>query len=250
MRIKLTQVSKSFPLNVKKSGLANFKGLFKTGGEGNNSKIIAVDNINLEVKAKERVGVIGRNGSGKSTLLRLIAGIYRPNSGQIETVGNLAYIRGFKHGLKYRLTAKENIFLIGTLMGLNKTELQQRFWEIVEFSGLHNYLNTEVYKLSLGMQSRLASSIGLFCLSHKNHQILLIDEMIGGGTDENFKEKSLKKVEEVVRQGASVLLVSHNLPVIRKHVDRVIWMEKGRIIRDGDPDKVIKEYISFRKEAI
>lgn len=239
LRIELKNVSKKFLKGKKKSALEVLLDFFKIK-EGGEFEVLK--DISLKIKSGENLGVIGKNGSGKSTLLRVIAGIYRVDSGSVEVNGSLVYLTGFGHGLKPKLTMRENIFLIGSIMGLGQSDIKDKFDEIVEFSGLKEYVDTPLFKFSSGMQTRLASSIGLHCVSHRKPDILLVDEVIGGGADKDYQEKSLKKMEELLKVGSSVILVSHSLDAIKKYCDRVIWLHNGTVVMEGGAKEVVEEY--------
>jgi len=208
----------------------------------------AVKDVSFSVSEGEVLGLIGRNGSGKSTLLKLIAGIYTPTTGYIKTDGSVVYITGFGWGLKTKLTMKENIYLIGTIMGLNREEIDKKLEEIIDFSGLRAYLYTPVFQFSSGMISRLNFSIGIHCLEHKKPDILLFDEAFSAGGDIDFQEKSIKKMEEFIKEGATVVLVSHRLDLIEKYCNRVMLIENGKIIKTGSPSKIIEYYKNFTKK--
>lgn len=171
----------------------------------------ALKDISFKVNEGEIFGIIGKNGSGKSTLLRVIAGIYKPDNGSVKTKGEIIYLAGFDHGLQRKLTMRENIYLLGILRGLSKKEINEKFDEIVDFSGLREYLDAKVYQFSAGMINRLSFSITFFCITHKNPDIVLIDEIFGVGADIDFREKSLKKMEELIKKGSSIILASHDL---------------------------------------
>ena len=240
-RIELINVSKKFNINYQKNQTALARLLSFFTGE-NKRNFWALDNISFKVKAGENLGIIGKNGSGKSTLLRAIAEVYQVDEGHIWTNGRLVYLTGFGHGLQPKLTMKENIFLVGSIMGLGQPDIKERFDEIVEFAGLRDYVNTKLFKFSTGMQTRLASSIGLHCVAHRKPDILLVDEVIGGGADKDYQEKSLKKMEELLKGGSTVVLVSHNLDAIKNYCNRVIWLEDGKVKMEGKPEEVIEAY--------
>ncbi len=242
VRIELEGVSKKFNIhNNKKSSLGRV--LDFVLGVKERSDFVVLDDVDLKIREGENLGVIGKNGSGKSTLLRIIAGVYQVDNGRVFTKGELVYLTGFGHGLQARLTMRENIYLVGSIMGLGQNDVQDRFEEIVDFSGLREHLDTKLFKFSSGMQIRLASSIGLHCVTHRNPDILLVDEVIGGGADKEYQEKSLKKMEGLLKGGSSVVLVSHNLDAIKKYCDRVIWLEGGRVKMEDKADEVVKEYL-------
>jgi len=235
-RIIIENVSKKFKIGFKKnqSALARLISLFS--GKEPQRTIAALKNISLKCYSGEIFGIIGENGSGKSTLLRCIAGIY-DYEGTIKSEGKIISLINLNVGLQPRLTMKDNIFLCCSLFGLGNKEIKKRFNSIVEFSGLKNFVNTKIYQFSEGMKARLAFSIAIHC----NPEILLLDEVFGVG-DETFKAISSRKIKELVSNGALVILVSHDLEMIEKYCDRVIWMEKGKIKREGETNEIIREY--------
>lgn len=239
-RIKAENISKKFRIGSRNNpALAKIVRLMSKGGE---REIQVLKDISLSVNAGEVLGIIGRNGSGKSTLLRIIAGIYTPDEGKVENNGKVFYLSGFDSGLMPRLTMRENIFLVCSILGLSQKDIEKRFNEIVEFAGLKEFVDTEVDKFSSGMTSRLNFSITIHCIQHHSPDILLLDEVIGAGGDIDFNEKAGKKMEELIKSGAAVILVSHNLGAIEKYCNRVLLLEKGKIKREGAPIEIIKEY--------
>jgi ABC-type polysaccharide/polyol phosphate transport system ATPase subunit len=240
--IKLENISKTFNRDYKKRENILFRILSFLSGKKNKNKFLVLDNVSLQAKSGENVGIIGKNGSGKSTLLRIIAGIYQANNGKIKTKGKVIYLTGFGQGLKPKLTMRENIFLIGSIRGLSQKEIKQKLNEITEFAGLEDYIDTKVYQFSSGMLTRLSFSITIHCIAHQDPDILLIDEAIGAGADITFQNKAANKMEELIKGGATVILVSHNLGQIKKYCDRVIILENGRIKNIGNPKKIIQIY--------
>jgi ABC-type polysaccharide/polyol phosphate transport system ATPase subunit len=238
-RIIVENISKKFKIGFKKnqSALANIISVFS--GREPKKIIWALKNVSFQAQAGEIIGIIGENGSGKSTLFRIIAGIYNQEEGKIKIDGTLISLINLYVGLKERLTMKENIYLIGSLFGLSIKEIKKRFNSIVKFAELENFVNTKIYQFSLGMMERLTFSIA----SHSDPEILLLDEAFEIG-DENFKKKSAKKITELVKRGATVILVSHELWLIEKYCDKIIWLDKGEIIKQGEPKEIIKEYTS------
>lgn len=243
MRIDLQGVGKKFNLNFKKREglLGRLVSIFNLSDSRQDFWVLK--NINLSPSDGQIVGIIGNNGSGKSTLLRILAGIYQADEGRVRLKGQVTYLAGFGQGLMPKLTMRENIYLIGALLGLSQKEVKKRFNEIIEFSELGDYVETPVYKFSSGMISRLSFSTTIFCLKHHNPDILLIDEALEAGTDIGFRSKALNKIEEILRTGANIVLVSHNLEVIEKYCHQVIWLERGQIFRQGEPVTIINEYI-------
>lgn len=244
-RIKLENVTKKFTRKIKKENkvfLSRLVNLFSK--KGKNLEFEAVKDVSFSVSAGEILGVIGKNGSGKSTLLKLIAGIYNTDSGDIKTDGSLIYVTGFGQGLKAKLTMRENIYLLGAVMGLSKKEVDAKLEKIVEFSGLKEYLYTPVYQFSSGMVSRLSFSISVHCLEHRNPDILLFDEVFSAGGDIDFQDKGVKKMEELIKKGAAVVLVSHSLDMITKYCNRAILLDNGKMAFAGGPEETVKYYLA------
>jgi len=239
-RVKVKNLSKKFELKpaMHKTALEKVLSIFNLGKK---EYIWALKNISFSVNSGENIGIVGDNGSGKSTLLRLIAEVYTSDNGSVETEGKLVYITGFGQGLMSKLTMRENIFLVGSIMGLSQRDIKKKFDEIVEFSGLRDFLDVKVYKFSSGMVARLNFSIGLHCLKHHNPDILLLDEVFHGG-DNEFRKRVVNKMEELLRGGATVLFVTHDLQLIRDYCDRVIWLKKGKIAKIGSPGEVVENY--------
>jgi ABC-type polysaccharide/polyol phosphate transport system ATPase subunit len=203
-----------------------------------------LDSISFQLFSGEKLGLIGKNGSGKSTLLRTIAGIYKHDEGEIKQLGEVVYISGFGIGLKPRLSMRNNIFLIGAVMGLTRKEIKKKFSAIVAFSELNDFVDTKVYQFSSGMIKRLCFSVVIHCLENKSHDIILFDEVFGSGGDLTFQNKAITKMENLIKTGAAVIIVSHDLEVIEKYCDRVLLLSSGQIIKEGDPKEVISSYVN------
>ena len=242
-RIKVEKVSKKFKIGFKKNQSILARAISFFSGKEPKKIIQVLDEITFDVSSGEILGIIGENGSGKSTLLRIIAGIYKQDSGKIETNGNLVSLINLRAGLKDRLTMKENIYLVGSIFGLSKKEIKRKFNSIVEFSELGEFTQTKIYQFSEGMRQRLVFSIAIHC----NPEILLLDEVFEVG-DEEFRMKSARKIKELVLDGMSVILVSHDLSLIKKYCSRVILIKKGEIIKIGKPRNVIKNYLKYTQK--
>ena len=236
-RIIVERVSKEFKIGFKKnqSALARVVSLFS--GKEPQRTLLALDGVSFKVEAGQILGIVGENGSGKSTLLRLIAGIYREDKGRIVLNGNVISLINLYIGLKRKLTMEDNIYLLGSFLGLSSNELKQKFDLIVEFSELDDFVKTKIYQFSNGMMQRLIFSIAVHC----NADILLLDEVFEVG-DEHFKIKSANKVRKLSEKGTSIILVSHEMWMIQKYCDRAIWLDKGRILKEGGTESVISEY--------
>lgn len=201
--------------------------------------IWALRDISFNVKPGEVIGVIGKNGAGKSTLLKVLSRITHPTSGQIELLGRISSLLEVGTGFHPELTGRENIYLNGTILGMTKAEIDFRFEEIVEFSGVKRFIDTPVKFYSSGMRVRLAFSVA----AHLEPEILLIDEVLSVG-DAAFQKKSLGKMEEVSKEGRTVIFVSHNMGAVRALCSRGLLLENGTLIKDGDVDQVINYYLS------
>jgi len=197
----------------------------------------AVDGVDFDVKKGEFVGIIGRNGCGKSTLLKIIAGIYAPTKGEIIQEGTLVPFLELGVGFNPELTGRENIFLNGTILGMTRKYLENRFDEIVEFAGIGEFIDLQVKNYSSGMVMRLAFSVAV----EARADIYLLDEILAVG-DAAFQKKSLARMGELLSGGATVLLVSHSADDVRRICDRVIFIDKGRIVFDGDVEEGLERY--------
>ena len=236
-RIILDNVTKEFKIGFKKNQgtLARFASLFS--GREPKKILKALQGVSLAVNSGEIVGLVGKNGSGKSTLLRIIAGIYPNYNGAKKVNGHIVSLIELGRGLIERLTMKDNIFLAGSLFGLSQREIRKRFHSIVEFAGLEDFVHTKLYQFSRGMLERLSFSIAI----HANPEILLLDEVFAVG-DEDFRAKSANKIKELAKNGAGIILVSHELWLIEKYCDKVVWLKKGKIVKEGNTKEIIKEY--------
>jgi len=241
-QVTLQDVSKSFNIGFKKdqSFLARLVSFFS--GREPKKKIYVLKNISFDLERGDIVGLIGGNGSGKSTLLRIIAGIYKQNSGSVETNGKVVSLINLYVGLRQRLTMRENIFLVGSLFGLDYKEIGNKMNSIAGFSGLEKFLDTKIYQFSSGMVQRLIFSIAM----HANPDILLLDEVFEMG-DEEFKKKSARKVRELAQKGCSVVIVSHDMDTIENFCDKTIWLASGEIRKMGKFSEVVQEYLEYEK---
>ncbi|RMF95991.1 MAG: ABC transporter ATP-binding protein [Candidatus Schekmanbacteria bacterium] len=198
----------------------------------------ALRNVSFSVKKGEIVGLVGRNGAGKSTLLKMIAGTLIPDEGEIETNGSVSALLELGAGFRSELTGRENIFLNGVILGLKLEEVRKRFDEIVEFAGLHKFLDLQVKNYSSGMKARLGFAIA----AHVDADILIVDEVLSVG-DAEFRKKCMNKIKEFVDLGKTIVFVSHDMSLIKEFCDRTIWLEKGEIKMIDVPDKIVEQYL-------
>ncbi len=197
----------------------------------------ALKNINFEVRRGETLGIIGYNGAGKSTLLKVLAGVTPPTRGKIETAGKTFPMIELTAGINKELTGKENIFLLGVIMGIPRQKVKTKMPKIVEFCELGEWLNQPVWKYSSGMIARLGFGVAV----NMNADILLIDEVLAVG-DLAFKRKCYTRFEQLRKEGTATLFVSHNMRQIERICDRVIFLERGNIVQQGQADKVCSLY--------
>jgi len=205
-----------------------------TAGKG---KFTALQGVDLEVNKGEVLGVIGRNGSGKSTMLRVMAGIYRPDEGTVLVRGQTSLLAGVSVGLNLNLTGRENVHLYGSILGHTKEVMDGMMEDIISFSEIGEFFEQPLRTYSSGMKARL----GIAIASAVEPEILLIDEVLGVG-DPQFREKSKKRILDLVKNTGTVVLVSHSFGLMTEICDRVVLVHEGRIAAVGEPDEVIKTY--------
>ena len=198
----------------------------------------AVDDVSFEVIAGESIGIIGRNGAGKSTLLKILSKITPPTKGKIITRGRMASLLEVGTGFHPELTGRENIFFNGSLLGMKRREIEAKFDEIIDFSGVEKFLDTPLKHYSSGMQLRLAFSVAAFL----EPEILIIDEVLAVG-DAEFQKKCLGKMEDVRRNGRTILFVSHDLSAVEKLCPKTILLRGGKIEALSETEKVINYYL-------
>jgi len=213
----------------------------------NKENIVALNDVSFSLKKGENLGIIGKNGSGKSTLLRILANIYKKDKGVIRRNGSLTYISGFTYGLKRQMSVIDNIYILGYFLGLTRKEISKRVFKIIDFAELGNHTHTPIYQLSRGMMNKLGFSIYIHCISSNKPDIILIDEAISTGVDYKFQKKIIIKMRELLNSDSSVILVSHNLHIIKKYCDRVLWIEKGSVVKIGTPSDTVYDYLDYLK---
>jgi ABC-type polysaccharide/polyol phosphate transport system ATPase subunit len=219
------------------SGLKEY--LIKTiKKEINYRELFALNNVSFDIYPGEVVGIIGTNGSGKSTLLKLIAGAINPTEGEIIVDRKRLQMLTLGTGFDMELTGRENVYLNGSIVGYSKEFLDKHYNDIVEFAELQDFMEEKVKNYSSGMVSRLAFAIAT---AGDAADILLLDEVLSVG-DEFFRKKSLARIKEMIHGGSTVLLVSHGMGTIQDNCDRVIWIEKGDLMMDGDTKTVCDSY--------
>ncbi len=239
--IKLEHVSMKFNLGIEKNfsvkqAFVDFFS-FKKKKKKKKDEFWALRDISFEVKKGEVIGLIGSNGAGKSTLLKIVSGVMKPTNGKVKVSGVISPMIELGAGFDMELTARENIFLNGAILGYSKQFLESKFDEIVEFSELKDFLDVPVKNFSSGMTAKLAFSIATIV----DPEILIVDEILSVG-DIKFQEKSKNKMLEMIKGGTTVLYVSHSLDSIRQLCDRVVWIEHGKMVKVGKTDEICDEY--------
>lgn len=233
--VHVDDVSKRFRLYHERN--QTLKSAILRGKTSRHEDFWALENVSFEVQAGTTHGLIGPNGSGKSTLLKCLAKIYWPTKGHIEYRGRMASLLEVGSGFHLELSGRENIYLNGSILGMSKKEIDSKFDEIVDFSGVERFLDQPVKNYSSGMYVRLGFSIAI----HVDPDILVVDEVLSVG-DEDFQRKSFQKFLEFKKQGKTIILVTHAMPVIEEICDQVSWLSSGRLVSTGDAREVVKSY--------
>ena len=195
--------------------------------------IVANDDVTIQIKKGEIFALLGENGAGKSTLLKVVSRILKPASGTVKVSGTVAALIELGAGIDPQLTARENIFLNGTLLGYSKAFIESKFDDIVEFSELQDFLDSPVKNFSSGMKTRLAFSIA----TAVEPDILIADEILAVG-DMRFKKKCAAKMTAMLEDGTTLLYVSHNIAAVKKQCNKAMWLDHGNVVMVGDADTV------------
>uniref|UniRef100_UPI0039EBF03C ABC transporter ATP-binding protein n=1 Tax=Clostridium perfringens TaxID=1502 RepID=UPI0039EBF03C len=234
--IRVKDLTKKYKLYQKRSErLANV-----LGKEKNIKEFYALKGVSFEINKGECVGIIGHNGAGKSTLLKLLTGVAFPTSGEIEINGRLASMLELGSGFNPELTGMENIYFNGSLNGLTKEEIDGKLKEILDFADIGNFIEQPVKNYSSGMFARLAFAVAI----NVDPDILIVDEILSVG-DVGFQVKCMEKFNEFKKKGKTILYVSHGLGTVKKFCDRAIWLQKGKVVDDGNSVIVVERYYNL-----
>jgi ABC-type polysaccharide/polyol phosphate transport system ATPase subunit len=238
--IDVEHVSTSYRVHVKGSSvLGGFSDLLKRG-QASDRVVPALRDVSFAVEQGSVLGVIGRNGAGKSTLLRCLAGILAPEEGRITVRGRISTLLTIGVGMNANLTGRENIRLGGLAMGIAPDRLDAIAEEVAAFAQLGEYVDFPVETYSSGMRSRLGFSV----MAHLDPEVLLIDEALAGG-DSKFQAETAHKMGELCSNGRTIVLVSHSLSAIRTMSTSAIWLHQGKVVEQGEPDKVAASYMRY-----
>lgn len=237
--IILKNVSMKFNLGVEKDNSLKmiFINLFTPRKKKKKDYFWALKDIDFRINKGDVVGIIGANGAGKSTLLKVVSGVYKPTTGTVEVNGKISPMIELGAGFDGELTARENIYLNGAILGYSKEFLEQKFDEIVEFSELKDFLDVPVKNFSSGMVAKLAFSISTIV----DPEVLIVDEILSVG-DIKFQEKSKNKMMSMIEGGTTVLYVSHSIDSIKELCSKVIWLDHGKIVKMGNAKEICDEY--------
>jgi lipopolysaccharide transport system ATP-binding protein len=212
---------------------------FRRRGPEVSREFWALRDVDFDLHRGEVLGVIGRNGAGKSTLLKIISEITEPTEGEVELFGRVASLLEVGVGFHPELSGRENVFLNGAILGMTRAEMRRKFDEIVAFAEVEKFIDTPVKRYSSGMYVRLAFAVA----AHLEPDVLIVDEVLAVG-DAAFQRKCLGKMESVASQDRAVMVVSHNMSIVTQLCERVIWLDRGRVVAAGETSRVVSEYLS------
>lgn len=235
--VRFEGVTKRFPRGERRDSVRDTLAALLRRRDGATGTFLALDDVSFHAGRGEALGIVGPNGSGKSTALKLLTGIYPPTSGTVEVDGRIAPLIEVGAGFHPDLTGRENIFLNGAISGMSRSEIRALFDRIVDFSGLHEFLDTPVKRYSSGMYMRLGFSIA----SHTPSDVLIVDEVLAVG-DVGFRARCIDRMKELKREGRTILFVSHSAYQVRALCDRVVYLLSGKKVFDGDPVEGTRRY--------
>jgi O-antigen export system ATP-binding protein rfbB len=235
--IELKNVSMQFDLNIEKVNSLKEYLIKYFKRELKFEKMWALKEINLKVLEGDILGIVGFNGAGKSTLLKVISGILKPTTGEVKIDGNISPLIELGAGFDMDLTARENIFLNGYILGYSKKLLKEKYNEIIEFSELREFMDVPLKNFSSGMVARLGFAIATII----EPKILIVDEILSVG-DFKFQQKSERKIKNMMGNGITVIFVSHSIDQVEEICNKVVWLEKGKIKKIGNAKEICEEY--------
>ena len=235
--IEVDHVSMKFNLSSEKFDSFKEYVIKSIKGQVSIEEFWALNDVSFKVHKGDSVGLIGLNGSGKSTMLKTIAGVLKPTKGKVKVIGTIAPLIELGAGFDMDLTARENVFLNGALLGYTRTEMQGYYNDVVEFSELANFMDVPVKNFSSGMVSRLAFAIATIGIP----DILIVDEVLSVG-DFRFQEKCEKRIQNMKDKGTTILFVSHSIDQVQKICNKIVWLSHGTVKLFGDAETICNEY--------
>ncbi|MEO6220333.1 MAG: ABC transporter ATP-binding protein [Ginsengibacter sp.] len=244
--LEVQHITKKFKLGARPEGYLSLRDAIVNPfrKKANNDKIfLALNDVSFDVFPGQSVGIIGRNGAGKSTLLKILSKITPPTEGKIISRGRIASLLEVGTGFHPELSGRENIYMNGSILGMQKKEIKTHFDEIVNFSGVGNFLDTPLKRFSSGMQLRLAFAVA----AHLEPEILIIDEVLAVG-DAEFQKKCLGKMNEITKSGRTVIFVSHDMNAIEQLCNKALILEKGVLKNEGETHRLISDYLNENKD--
>ncbi|MGB7923686.1 MAG: ABC transporter ATP-binding protein [Pyrinomonadaceae bacterium] len=253
--IKVENLSKQYRIGALPAGYVTFRETVadafmaalrraKGAERRSNQKLWALKDLSFEIEPGEVVGLIGHNGAGKSTLLKILARIVQPTAGRFELYGRVGSLLEVGTGFHPELTGRDNVFLNGAILGMKRAMIERKFDEIVAFSEIQDFIETPVKWYSSGMYLRLAFSVAV----HMDTEILFVDEILAVG-DVGFQQKCMDKIQSIMRDGRTIIFVSHSMPAITRLCKRVIWIDRGHLMHDGPAHDVIETYLGSAQES-
>ncbi len=263
--VEITDLSKAYRIGVKKSRPDTLVGALKQGivaplknwrelnqldtskladDDDSDGVLWALRNITMSINEGDVVGIVGRNGSGKSTLLKVISRITEPTRGRVVIRGRVSSLLEVGTGFHPDLSGRDNIYMNGTVLGMKKLEIDAKFDEIVEFSGVETFLDTPIKRYSSGMKVRLAFAVA----AHLEPEVLLVDEVLAVG-DVAFQKKCLGKMQQIAGSGRTVLFVSHNMLAVRSLCNKAIFLSNGQLLHQGSVNEVMQRYLEANNEG-
>lgn len=239
--VRVDHLGKKFRIYTERN--QSLKSALMRGRVSKYDQFWALRNLSLEVAKGTTLGLVGGNGSGKSTLLKTLAKIYWPDEGDIEYFGRMSALLEVGSGFHPELTGRENIYLNGSILGMKRKEIEQRYEQIVEFSGVREFIDQPVKNYSSGMYVRLGFSVAI----HVEPDILVVDEVLAVG-DAAFQAQCFERFRELKRQGTTIILVSHDMDAVNSLCDQVAWIKKGKLQKLGPAKAVTKAYLKDSEE--
>ena len=235
--IRLENVSVEYRIPSERIGTLKEYAIRWVQGKVKQKKFLALKNVFIEINQGEVFGVIGHNGAGKSTMLKLFARVLPPTIGRIEIFGSVSPLLELGAGFHHELSGRENVYLNGAILGYSREEMQSKFDSIIEFSGLHNFIEAPIRTYSSGMWARLGFAVA----TATRPDILLVDEILAVG-DEEFQKKCFERIEDFRNNGTTIVIVAHSMQTIKDRCDRVSWLDHGEIKFIGEPEEAINHY--------